>query len=82
MGCYNPASLAYSVHLGALSRQYRVPSSHIMAIAQLQYMECGDYGGLEQITALDTLRMLCRFKSIPAFTANLTMENFQKQTRC
>ncbi len=26
--------------------------------------------------------MLCRFKSIPAFTANLTMENFQKQTRC
>lgn len=24
----------------------------------------------------------CRFKSIPAFTANLTMELFQKQTQC
>ena len=30
----------------------------------------------------DVETMLCRFKSIPAFTANLTMENFQKQTRC
>ena len=30
----------------------------------------------------DVETFIGRFKSIPAFTANLTMENFQKNTHC
>lgn len=41
-----------------------------------------DPQGWLSLDEADVETILCRFKSIPAFTANLTMENFQKQTRC
>lgn len=30
----------------------------------------------------ETETFIDRYKSIPAFTANLTMDNFQQQTQC
>ena len=56
-----------------------LPSKHV----SVQILS-NDYGlqGWLSLEEANVNTTLCRFKSIPAFTANLTMENFQKQTRC
>ena len=36
----------------------------------------------QQRLKAETATFLCRFKCIAAFTANLTMDNFNKQTQC